>query len=539
MMFGKPVAAQVIPKVTAGTVELAGVAADEDKPNESTVRVDLGMDDAHRVVLEGEAPNEEPARHDRTQRFAMDEMGGGPTPPEGENAVQARHNRTQLFAMSTGQEVTDAAGRAVPDSRERAPADAAQGGDSSWPRSNPGRRSQVELQADLATTLPPDAPVPPMAPRARFDPPGITALGEPGAQLPVAGDAIEPGAVASTLPSLPPIDSRPLMPLPLELPPEPSGSPRELLAAQQRLEAERAAQAQRAPAHGGGAGRVVVILLALIALVLAGVLVWRLLVTSGKLQAPQLGRASTSAADALATLRRDDWEAQEQAAASVRPFLERPESVHEARAVLVLVAAFRLDDVRALTGFDEEKARLLERALGRGGEEAAVARARLETLAGELDRQRAQVKERREALEAELTALRALPPPEGGSPAELAVLRAEAIARGVLGDGEALAVAERARQLARGPDDWAELAEPEYALNGGASLDEARSVLDALRKRQNNSTFVRPIVLSARMHLLNGDGASAREELDQVVLMNKKHRVAERLLATLSSTAGN
>ncbi|HEY0881231.1 MAG TPA: hypothetical protein VGD87_06865, partial [Archangium sp.] len=69
MMFGKPVAV-AIPKVTAGTVELAGYAADEDQKAESTVRVDVAQVIEGQEGSETEGPTSEsepalPSRHDR------------------------------------------------------------------------------------------------------------------------------------------------------------------------------------------------------------------------------------------------------------------------------------------------------------------------------------------------------------------------------------------------------------------------------------------------------------------------------------------
>jgi hypothetical protein len=535
MMFGR---APVIPKVTAGTVELAGIAADEDQPNESTVRVDQQA-----LMGDGEAgesapatvapPSEVEARHDRTQRFAMSDAGG-PTPPGGQSAVDVRHNRTQLFAMSTVQDVTDAGGPSLSAfSSEPMAAGTPMAGDTTLPPTSPDRLEREVT--DFSTTLPPDGPNLRFAPRARPDPAGVSVLqeaGEPGA---TEAEPAAPAPVATTLPSLAPLDSQRMMPL--ELPPEPQGSPRDLLAAQQRQLAgapQESETVQLPRGSAGGAGKVIVIILALIALALAGVLAWRLF---GRQLLEKQGstEARKTAEDALASLRRDDGEAQEEAIARLTPLLAENPGLHEAHAALVLAAALQLDDAKALAQLDEASARKLRGDAEGVSEAAQTAKARLEALALEQAKQRAAIDARRAALLEHVARLRALPPPEPGGASEIAVLRAEAVARGVLGEHEALALAERVRQLSPGPDNWASLAGPEYALNGGSSRDEALDELDAVRQRATNSTFFRPYVLTARLRMQAGDDALAVQDLTTVVSLNAKHVVAQRLLASITS----
>ncbi len=531
MMFGRP-PVPAIPKVTAGTVELAGIAADEDQPNESTVRVDL------QAEMADEAPAAQPdpePRHDRTQRFAMSEVGGGPTPPTGNSAVDARHNRTQLFAMSSVQETTESSGKPVSAfAAQPEPAGAVMAGDTTLPPTSPDRLGRGS--GDLATTLPPDAPEPLFTPQARADPAGVSVLQSPDDDAGDFGAPGSPGPVSTTLPNLPPLDAQRFAPLPLELPPEPQGSPRELLAAQQRLQAaqDSGAATVQLPRGGGGAGRVIVVILALIALALAGVLAWRLF---GR---QLMGNAASSEAirsteDALAGLRRDDAEAQEEAMARLRPLLAANPELHEAHAAMALTAALRLDDARAVAGPDEQLAKSLRLESDGEGEAAEAARARLETLEQKLTAQRATVEARQQELLAQVARLRALPPVEPRSTSEIAMLRAEAVARAVLGEGEALALAERVRQLSPTPDDWADLAGPEFALNGGSSQAEALAELEAVRQRPSNSTFFRPYVLAARLRMMAGNDAEAAQELTTVVSLNGKHVVAQRLLASLPS----
>jgi hypothetical protein len=259
MMFGR---SPNIPKVTAGSVELAGMSADEGAPNESTVRVDHPLEEAGAAPgAEGDGEGEEALpRRDRTQRFAMSDLGGT-TPPDGQSPAQERHNRTQLFAMSTAQEPTAPMVESM---------SATLTGDVR------ARDVHTAPTIDLATTLPPDQPLPDLV-----EPSGVSVLHDPANYTPMDAEAAPlDGPVATTLSNLAPISSgrSALPPLRLELPQEPGGSPEDLVRAppvSSKSAAQEDAAALRA-ARGGGAGRVVVIILALVALALLGVLIYRL-----------------------------------------------------------------------------------------------------------------------------------------------------------------------------------------------------------------------------------------------------------------------
>ncbi len=269
MMFGRP-SASAIPKVTAGSVELAGYAADEAAPNESTVRVDVQQVMEEHGADE-QAPEGQP-RHDRTQRFAMSETGG-PTPPEGVNPVQDRHNRTQLFAMSSSQESTVPVTQALHE-----PSASVFVGDATLvPGAASLDRAGRVAAFDLNSTLPPDQPVVEFL-AERPDPDGVSLLHDPANRTPPEARAAEmDGPVATTLPNLGAvIGGRPMAPLSVELAPEPSGSPQDLMRSHQQMQSAREdAEAARA-VRSGGAGRAVVIILAIVALILLAVLVYRL-----------------------------------------------------------------------------------------------------------------------------------------------------------------------------------------------------------------------------------------------------------------------
>jgi len=145
-----------------------------------------------------------------------------------------------------------------------------------------GSGQSQQLQAaptiDLHSTLPPDQPMP----MVEAEPAGLSGLHDPSNLTPMeAMAAPEDGPISTTMPNLgaviPP--HRQLPPLNV-MSPEPGGSPSDfdvapVQAQQQPSLAQEDAAAMRA-ARGGGAGRAVVIVLALVALALLAVLIYRL-----------------------------------------------------------------------------------------------------------------------------------------------------------------------------------------------------------------------------------------------------------------------
>lgn len=493
MMFGRPAEPRPLPRITPGAVELSGMAVDEAAPVDATQRVDA--EELPAALRDG------PARQDRTQRFAMADVGTGATPAPGGEALQARHNRTQLFAMSAAE------GAALGDAAVL-----------------PTPREASSVSFDAASTLPPDGPLPGGLP-SLLDPQGVSDLPQP-AGGPVPGD---PGPVAVTLPHLSPV--RGAQPAPaarhLDLTAEAPAEARRRLGAQQELQDDLAA-IQRP-----GGGRLLVGLLVAAVLALAAFLLWQLF---GR---QLVGRAVPEEAlqqteQALSSLRLDDGESQATAVARLEAVLARHPGLVEAQAALVMAAAFRFDDANQVLQRDEAQARALTRSAAEPGEAGAEAQARLDAMAGRLQVRREQVSALRTALTGAAAALRALRGEGRLEPGEeLALLRADALARGVQGDAEALAMAELIRQRGVTADNWADLVVPEFMLNGGSSWDEALQVLAGVRARASNSTFLRPLVLSARLHLMKGDAPSAEEDLTRVVALNARHQVAQELLASL------
>ena len=225
-------------------MELAGVATDEEAPNERTQRVDLESIEEPAPAAErndsGDAI-EAPAPQDRTRRFAMSDAT---TPDTGSSAVEARHNRTQLFAMH---EPTPPGAPALEE-----PLDL-----------NATLPPNAGLALELTSTLPPDA-----EPLASADP--VSTLYDPADPPSEAAAAQVP--FAATMSNIPHLDEPDAAPMPLELP-EPS---RGEVVTQSGPAVNADDLAAIRAARSGGAGRLVVVILALVALVLAAILVYRL-----------------------------------------------------------------------------------------------------------------------------------------------------------------------------------------------------------------------------------------------------------------------
>ena len=199
----------------------------------------------------------------------------------------------------------------------------------------------------------------------------------------------------------------------------------------------------------------------------------------------------------------------------------------ETQGALVIAMALRLDDVQGEVTRAVGQLRSLK-----SNEGPAADIAKLEAKIAESETSAKELKTR---LEAGVAALQRLTPNvEAGTAAHLAMIRADGLARGVLGDAEALTRPVAYQQRTATRDDWVDLIEPEYALNGGSSVDEAIAQLVALKARGSNSTFLRPYVLLARLQLKKGESQAAREELEQVTTMNSRHEIAREMLASIA-----
>lgn len=277
-------------------------------------------------------------------------------------------------------------------------------------------------------------------------------------------------------------------------------------------------------AQSNGAGRVVVVILMLVAIALAAVLAYRLF----RRGSGEPVEALRTTEQALATLRFDDRGSQEKAVIQIMSVLQANPELPQALGASVIASAVRFDDVQ---GELQRATSSLTKLKNRNEASARVRELEVQIASRQQarDELRARLVEGLAKLEARKAGV------ESGSPGHLALLRAEGLANSVLGEGEALTLAEAFRQRFKANDDWADLIEPEFALNGGTSQKEAIAQLRALRERGTNSTFLRPYLLLARLQLMVGEPELAREELEKVISMNSRHEIARELLAELAA----
>lgn len=510
MMFGRTPPAKPIPKVTVGSAEPAGYAANEEEGQrtESTVRVELDTVD--------DPPAEESveARHDRTQRYAMTDGATGSSGEEpAPGSVEERHNRTVLFAMNPMQETTKPDGNLPPPSGKT-------GGE-------PAVNQTLVFGArpnSAAITAPVNA--------VMATPPEGSPQAEP---------------VATTLPNLPSYSSSPsglsspsgISSMPLDLPPEPSFGPTpdvttDAGVANDDVAAMRSASNRRTT--------IAVVVFLVIALGLALTLVWyvfgRTIVSKESLEI----RAKTDTA--LATLRKDDLASQREVIGDLRTLLSKYPDSLDAQSALVVALAVSADDARADVSRERRLSkRLEERAADTPPESAEQARANV-AAQNENVRAKEVIADRLTAeLTAERTKLRSLQQPNLAPAQQLTLSRGDALAGSILGEDDALGLAERSRQVASSiadhqPDNWEDLAVPEYVINAGAggcsdSCDSALRQLQIIQNRDN--TFLRAHVLAARIHLKQSQVSLAEEDLTRVLSLSPSHDSAKQLQAMIAA----
>jgi hypothetical protein len=493
MMFGRTPAAKPIPKVTVGTVEIAGYAAGEDdKRTESTVRVEL--DAVQPGPTDAAAPAQESAeaRHDRTQRYAMTDKAEGPVP----DSIEDRHNRTVLFAMNPMQETTRP--------------------DATRPALAPAGEADASLNQTMA-----------FGTRAAAPEPVDAVLATPPEGLPAA----EPQA--TTLPNLPSFSGQhQLSPLSLELPPEPSFGPGDAQLPEPGVEDADVAALRSA---SNRRTTIAVVVFLVIALALGLTLVWYLF--GRAIVSKESTEVRQKAQEALTTLRLDDAAAQGRAVEELRTLVGRHADSIEANAALVVALSVSADDARAEVNRQDRAVKVLQDRLRSSSGEAQqqlntrVAHS-LEGLAGIRQSADATTTSLRQAL-AQLLSLAGAK--ELTAEQRFELFRGQALAASVLGDTDAITLAEKCRQTGHGADNWAELALPEYAINGGSSFDDALRQLQVIQTRDN--TFLRAYVLSARIHLLQNRSALADEDLSRVLSFHPEHDAARQLHELVASLA--
>jgi predicted Zn finger-like uncharacterized protein len=502
MMFGRPANAKPIPKVTVGSVEAAGYAANEGT-SESTVRVDL-----ENMMGSEAAPAEESieARHDRTQRYAMTDEAAEPQPLLQPESVEERHNRTVLFAMNPMAE------RTHPDAAPlKAPADDSNATLMFGNREPEPLVGSVVLDGNLT---PPEAHAASPLPQSTL--PNLPKLESNDNFAPIQPEDLGPGHGDHGFAGA------------VDLPPEPSFTADSNLA--DAAAADDAAVAQVRDSRTRRLTVVVVVLLVAV-VALAAALFWftfgRALVNKDSAQVLQQTQ------EAVTSLRRDDEGSRVEAIATLRTLLVKSPQAPEVHSALVLALALSCDDLneeatRAGDTLKRTRARLsTSKDRGPLDERIQKVNARLSELQATLADRQAELHAAQDALD------RAAADHELTPEQRFVVVRSRALGAAVLGEGSAIALAEEARQKSVSPDNWADLALPEYVINGGSSFDDALKQLEEVQQR--DSTFLRAYVLAARIKVKQNELEGAEEQLGRVLALQPRHEVAGQLHEWIAS----
>ena len=119
----------------------------------------------------------------------------------------------------------------------------------------------------------------------------------------------------------------------------------------------------------------------------------------------------------------------------------------------------------------------------------------------------------------------------------VARVKAQAVHAGVQGNPQAIALAERLRQV-ESPPHWSTLTRVEYGLNAPSPLSALPELAQALEQvREQDKTFLRAYVLGARLALRLKNPATARSLLDTVVALNPNHELARKLQSQAAASA--
>ncbi|WP_052351044.1 hypothetical protein [Myxococcus stipitatus] len=283
----------------------------------------------------------------------------------------------------------------------------------------------------------------------------------------------------------------------------------------------------------------------------ASPIVWGLLVVGGVLLAGVLAypawrdrdanmptAAVTAKDEAAALLRRDDEVTRATAIDSLKRLTVAHPKYVEARAELLVALSLRLGELQAEVEGLRLRAEQLQREMGTLEPDSLELVARAEELS-EATRLGGPLKADLTRLRDEVDALAATlePAPEvEPTPALVARVKARALHAAVRASPDALALAERLRNVESAPKVWSTLARAEYVLSSGSpptSVEQSKKDLEALREA--DGTLLRAHVLGARMALRQEDKASARSLLDVVHALNPNHEVARKLLKQLEA----
>lgn len=244
---------------------------------------------------------------------------------------------------------------------------------------------------------------------------------------------------------------------------------------------------------------------------------------------------------AVMLLRRDDAPAREQAIQSLKALATAHPQFVEVQAELAVAYTLQLSDLHA----DFDRLRVQSDALQREIDELTQAKTapnwygqanELRDEQRELNRAmeplRAGNDEIRKGLDTLVETLRAAPDVEPAATVA-ARLKAQALYAAVTGAPNALALAERLRQVELSPS-WSILARAEFALASGSPAATLKAVSEELGAlRAQDVTFRRAYMLGARLALRQGDPETARNLLNELLSLNGKHELAKRTLAEL------
>ncbi|RKH73274.1 tetratricopeptide repeat protein [Corallococcus interemptor] len=242
---------------------------------------------------------------------------------------------------------------------------------------------------------------------------------------------------------------------------------------------------------------------------------------------------------AVRSLRLDDAASRELAIQSLKALATAHPKYAEVQAELAVAHALQLSDLHA----EFDRLRIQADALKRQADDVTAAKAspqwmgearalRLEMSALEREMQplRTDIAARRKEFDALVETLRAAPDVEPAATVA-SRLKAQALHASVTGASNALALAERLRQVEPTPA-WSVLARAEYALSSGSPAATLKAVSEELGAlRSQDRLLLRAYVLGARLAIRQGDPDTARTLLDEVVALNPKHDLAKRMLA--------
>ncbi|RKH37331.1 hypothetical protein D7V93_42165 [Corallococcus llansteffanensis] len=244
---------------------------------------------------------------------------------------------------------------------------------------------------------------------------------------------------------------------------------------------------------------------------------------------------------AVAMLRRDDSASREQAIQTLQSLSAAHPKYAEAQAELAVALTLQLGDLLAEFTRLRSQSDQLQRQVDQlttarrpsdWKDRADVGRELMRDIKREQQPMRVAIEALRKRLDALMLAVRAAPEVEPAATVA-ARLKAQALFASVIGNAEALALAERLRQV-ESAAAWSRLAHAEFALSSGspaATLQTVSQELEALRSE--DPALMRAYVLGARLALRQNDPATARTLLDELLALNNKHEFAKRMLAQL------